>query len=385
MAKDSTDCATPQGDDHTYPQCGGNATPALLEKVQGKIEKNGPMPFSEFMALALYDPDHGYYSGTTQRVGKEADFITSVSVGRCFGLILARRLHAYWQSIGKPGSFHIIEPAAHDGALCLDILSEIKVFSPEFFHAIHYHLVEISDALREKQLAKLSGTFPKKISHHAGMDDVKNLHGAIIANELIDAMPVELVRFENSHWVKLMVSLDDERALCFSPADLDDPEMANFFHSLGNNYPEGYTTEYNIGANHFLKQAHQALTRGVMIVIDYGHLSEDYYHPDRTAGTLQTFCNHKKADNPLQSPGELDITAHVDFSRFASQAESLGFTPSPLITQASYLTRHAREWLISLETSHTPEMPALLRQFQTLTHPSMLGSKFQVLEMEKHA
>lgn len=360
-----------------------NSTPSpLAEKIRDRIMARGPIPYREFMAAALYDAEYGYYAGNQQRVGKDGDFITSVSIGRCFGLILAHRLERYWQEIGKPDHFQIIEPGAHDGALCCDILSEIQNTFPEFYHALTYHLIETTEKLRLAQQARLTGGHAGKFEIHTNLDDISGATGAIISNELIDAMPVDLIRRQENSWHLLMVDLDAEGSFCFSPSSLDNPELSNFCKNL-TNFPEDYTTEFQPCLRSFAKDAYRAMDKGLFITIDYGHHSEDYYHPDRKEGTLQTYRAHQKSDDPLASPGEIDITAHVDFTRLVAESEAVGFHLQSLGSQASYLTHQGKDWLLSMEQELTPETPALLRQFQTLTHPAMLGTRFMVLEMEK--
>lgn len=180
-----------------------------------------------------------------------------------------------------------------------------------------------------------------------------------------------------------MVDLDDRGSFIITDASLDVPELESFCAALGTAFPDGYTTEYNTGMAGFATSAANALDAGVFLTIDYGHLEQDFYHPDRSTGTLQTYHAHSKAEDPLLSPGELDITAHVDFTRFQKTCEQAGFHSPWFGTQASYLTEHARDWLLEMEQS--PEDPdrELIRQFQTLVHPSMLGSRFWVLEMQK--
>jgi len=355
---------------------------ALTEKIRSKIITNGSLPFRKFMTMALYDADHGYYASHEQRVGKDGDFITSVSVGRCFGLILARRLERYWQEIGKPETFHIIEPGAHDGSLCCDILTEIKNSLPDFYHAIEYHLIETTEKLRHSQMATLTAIHAEKFATHSSLSEIKDLTGALISNELIDAFPVDLIRFYEGSWYLLAVDLDSDGAFEFVHLPLTDAKIKKFCEGLSN-FPEGYTTEYQPSLGSFTNEVSIALAKGLFITIDYGHHAEDYYHPDRTEGTLQTYHSHRKSDNPLTSPGEIDITSHVDFTRLQATAETAGFRLLSLGTQASYLTNQAKNWLLSMEKVLTPETPALLRQFQTLTHPAMLGTRFMVLEMEK--
>ena len=362
------------------------ATPAFQTPLHGEIseliEVKGRLSFHDYMSLALYHPEFGYYSQAVQRVGKQGDFITSISVGRCFGMILSQRLLKYWKNNGSPAEFHIIEPGSHDGSLCADILSKIKNTSPEFYQAVHYHLLEKTSVLKEAQKAKLHPDFAEKFTTHDSLAEITGVHGAIISNELIDAFPVELIRFEQGTWRQLFVTTENNQ-LALTPGDFTDSTLENFCQSLGNDFPEGYTTEYNPSIETFTKFCSETLSYGLFITIDYGHESADLYHPARVTGTLQTYQKHQKSDDPLQFPGEIDITTHIDFTRLISASKSVGFTFTELTMQSSYLTKHARDWLMRMETSPSPETPNLLRQFQTLTHPSMLGTKFMVLEMEK--
>lgn len=390
MAEESSH--RPRNTDHAdvYPEFRTKATPALhqeqgdlRQKITTQIQNKGPIPFSEFMALALYDPESGYYAKTRQKTGKQGDFITSVSVGPCFGKLLAQRLFLYWQTSGSPASFRIIEPGAHDGTLAADILTESSGLSPKFFDSIHYHLIETSAYLREQQHSRLEENYHGKFTTHASLDAIDKGHGAVISNELIDAFPVELIQFSKGKWHQLMVGLDEKHNFTFIQAPLAAPELQELCNTLGASFPEGYTTEHNTGISSYTKEVGRIIESGLLLTIDYGHLQDDYYHPARTTGTLQTYHKHQKAENPLLSPGELDITAHVNFSQLQAAAEDAGFKKNWFGTQASYLTQYAREWLLAMEQQPDPSHPELIRQFQTLTHPSMLGSKFSVLEMQK--
>lgn len=356
----------------------------LLEKIRARIARGGAISYHDYMGMALYDPVHGYYAPGPERVGKEGDFITSVSVGRCFGLILARRLLAFWEQLGNPDSFHIIEPGAHDGALCADILAEIRSGSPGFYNAIHYHLVEATPGLQKAQQTILAADFAGKYSCHESLGDIRVNHGVLLSNELVDSFPVELITFSDGTWWQLFV---DEAGgkLRFTRRQPACNQLQAFCDSLGSAFPEAYVTEFNPGIRDFARDAAAALASGLMITIDYGMQAGEYYHPDRTTGTLQTYHRHLKADDPLEQPGEIDITCHVDFTRLTSESTAAGFSEPRLVSQASYLTTHARDWLLSMETrtEDSPDAQALLRQFQTLTHPSMLGTRFMVLEMHK--
>ena len=128
------------------------------------------------------------------------------------------------------------------------------------------------------------------------------------------------------------------------------------------------------------KSAAAALGSGLMIWLDYGFERQDYYHPGRHKGTLRTFSQHRAGDDPLARPGEVDLTAHVDFTAVAEAAQSLGWEPVALRSQGSWLTQNSRDWLMQMEGD---PQPAVLRQFQTLTHPAHLGAAFQVLEIHR--
>jgi len=363
-----------------------DANSPLLEKIRARITQSGPIRFRDYMQMALYDPESGYYASQSQKVGKGGDFITSVSVGQCFGLILARRLLSFWEENGRPSAFHIIEPGAHAGTLCADILSEIQSHCPPFFDAIHYHLIEATPTLRQAQQATLDTRFMGKYSSHPSLGELHGLHGVVISNELIDAFPVDLVKFKDGKWWQLYVD-GSGGELTFITEEPGDFALQKFCSTLGNAFPDGYLTEFNPGIASFVQDASSALSSGLMITIDYGYHAEDYYHPARTTGTLQTYHQHQKSDDPLAFPGAIDITCHVDFSRVISEATAAGFSKPNLSSQASYLTTHARDWLISLEAAadESNTGTALLRQFQTLTHPAMLGTQFTVLEMHKKA
>jgi len=361
-----------------------NSSNPLKARICELIQKNGPISFRDYMELALFDPDYGYYTNESQTVGKEGDFITSVSIGRCFGLILARRLIKFWEDSKMPASFAIIEPGAHNGSLCADILGEIKAQSPACFNAVHYHLVETSNRMHHEQRSKLSSEYDRKFSSHASLVDIKTEHGAIISNELIDAFPVDLIKFKDQTWWQMYVTESDGK-LTFIDQKIQDHALADFCSTLGNAFPDEYLTEFNPGVASFAQQAAASIRTGLIITIDYGYQAEEYYHPNRSCGSLQTYYKHQKSDNPLEHPGKLDITCHINFSQLAEELLVAGFAEPIVSTQASYLTLYAREWLIDIETrfDELEQAPALLRQFQTLTHPAMLGTKFTVLEMIK--
>ena len=156
-----------------------------------------------------------------------------------------------------------------------------------------------------------------------------------------------------------------------------DPALLDALAHLGDDFPESYRTEVRTNFRDFLAPLIRCLTSGLLVWPDYGFARPEYYHPDRTAGTLRTFSKHRAAENPLATPGEIDITAHVDFTAVAEAAITLGCQPVLFTSQGAWLTEIGRDWLLSQEGN--PDAAAL-RQFQTLTHPAHLGGSFHVLE-----
>jgi len=348
-----------------YPRSGAGATTDLGRLISSKIQESGPIPFADFMAQALYHPELGYYArpdaGT---VSKDGDFITSVSVGSAFGTLLARRLHRFWTTNGSPSEFTILEPGAHDGSLATDILDEITALDPSFAEATRYLVCEPLPARRRILQAKLG----ERATIIASPTEAHAAFGALIANEVLDALPVPLYLLSNEQWHEILVT-SSEGLLDWSsrPANLD----------LPSNFPEGYVTEGPPDLNSFLEPLNDVFQKALFIWIDYGLDEETLYHPARTAGTLRCFRQHRSDTHPLDHPGEQDLTADVNFTAVEKAARALGLTVHPAMNQSRYLTYCGKDWLLAGPT------PKQVRQFQTLIHPSQFGNRFYALEMTK--
>jgi SAM-dependent MidA family methyltransferase len=316
------------------------------------------------MAAALYDPQDGYYARPAGQVGRGGDFYTSVSVGPLFGRLLARHIKAWHQEAGCPERWRIIETGANDGSLAADLLAELGEIP-----GIEYVIIEPLPQLAAAQKVRLPGVIIRDSA-----DALDPLPSFVFGNEVIDALPFHVIESDGTAWQDLGVALD--------PA-------GNFdWHSLGPAsfdlpvFPAGYRTEFRSGTADFLKPLAVAMSSGRMLWIDYGFAREDYYHESRTTGTLRTFSRHRAAEDPLETPGEIDITAHVDFTTLGEAIAQLGGEVIRFEPQSRFLTHVARPWLLELE-GHTDETTRKdLRAFQTLTHPGHLGAKFQVMEAD---
>jgi SAM-dependent MidA family methyltransferase len=363
----------------SYPIAPISATPSLARILRDRIASYGPMSFSEFMASALYDPGFGYYARGARQIGRGGDFFTSVSVGPLFGGLLARRFLREWQTLGCPERWRIIECGAHDGTLAADVLNALSLLEPHALKGLDYVIPEPLDTLQNIQRETLRD-FPKTVRFFQTPAQLADdpLPGIAFGNEVLDALPCHLVEWRGDRWLECRVGIAAEDRLIWNLGEIDNPQLISALAPLGRQFPEAYRTEIRIGYQAFLEPLVRSLDAGRMLWIDYGFARSDYYHPQRSSGTLRTFSKHRAGDDPLEFPGETDITAHVDFTAVAEVAAELGGQATEFRNQGAWLTEIAREWL--LEQDGAPQ-PSLLRQFQTLTHPGHLGGSFHVLEL----
>ncbi len=321
---------------YTYPQNAQVATLRLSSVIKEAIHESGPIPFTNFMKLALYHPEHGYYTRGILNVGKSGDFFTSVSVGSCFGTIIAHRIQKEWLEQGSPDAFHIIEQGANTGQLAKDILDTLKSTFPELYTSTRYHIIEHLPSVIDIQKSTL--TDHHQCLHHHSEPSHLGENGVLLSNELIDAFPVHLLQFQNGQWHERKVSLDENDEFRFTLESLN-PLLKQATQSIQQTLPtppDGYETEYRPGISAYITEAKNILTKALLITIDYGHTSSSYYAASRKTGTLRCYHQHQADENPLQLPGLKDITAHVDFTQLGHELRNAGFS----LTQFSSQSHH---------------------------------------------
>ncbi len=349
----------------------------MREKIDTELAKLGSISFTDYLNLALYDPEHGYYASGSSQVGRDGDFYTSVSVGPLFGKLLARRFVQWWKGQEKPSAWRILEIGAHDGKLAADILETIATISPEAWQNLEYTTIEPLPLLRDAQKQRLSPLAEKlQISPDLKTLSERPLPGIAFGNEILDALPFHLIRHSKNQWHELFVSNTWE----FSPKAIDPTSaLGKKTTTLGDAFPDGYETEIRTNYPAFLDQISNCINDGMLLFIDYGFAAPEYYDTHRTRGTMRTFSKHQAAEDPLADPGNRDITAHVDFTDLAREAAVMGWHPSHFSSQGSYLTHLATEMI---KDGHMND-PKTIAQFRTLTHPAHLGASFHVIEFEK--
>jgi len=303
------------------------ATTPLEAEVRRRIQRAGPMPVRQYMELCLSHPVHGYYT-TRDPLGRGGDFITAPEISQVFGELLGLWAASAWHRMGQPENVRLVEIGPGRGTMILDMLRAVKVV-PAFRAAVVLHLVEISPALQERQQQGLA-TLDVPVMWHQTLDEVPDGPAIVLANELFDALPVNQAIKQFNGWYERVVEIGSDGSLAFGMANEVIPLFDQLVPPSMRDAPIGAVYEWradNLPLALSRRLVHQG---GAALVIDYGHV-------ESAAGdTLQAVGGHAFVD-PLQSIGEVDLTAHVDFQALALAAESMGARVSGPIEQGHFL------------------------------------------------
>jgi SAM-dependent MidA family methyltransferase len=352
--------------------------PALAALLCERIEREGPLTFRDFMAAALYHPEHGYYGSGRAAIGRKGDYFTSVSVGALYGKLLARQFVEIWRRLGEPPRWAIVEQGAHSGKFAGDVLQELATFSPDAAGTLCYTIVEPSARLVALQQEQLS-SYGSSVRWCSSLAELPPCEGVHFSNELLDALPVHRVASRAGEWVEQYVTFSAQ-SFRFVDGPLSSEGLRARLALLPE-VPDGYETEVNLAALQWLWELAPKITCGVILVVDYGFSRAEYYRPERTDGTLTGYANHRRQPEPLARPGEIDLTAHVEFTSIVEEAERLGWELHGFTDQ-----HHLMVGLTSLyfkeEDGSAPD-PQELRAFKTLMHPELLGRSFKALCIER--
>ncbi len=343
-------------------------------------EAGGIIPFRRFMELALYHPEHGYYSSGRARVGKEGDFFTSVSVGRIYGRLLAAVCREVWERLGSPEEFTIVEQGANDGSMAADILGAATEGGDAFSKALRYEIVEPFGINEKRQREKLSGF--RNVRWSSSLEELPSFDGIHLSNELLDAFPVDSLRWNGTDWEEECVGTDGGTFI-WTTRPIQDPSLAEAAAHLPRHLAAGFRVEVNPGIGPWLQGIYGKLRRGVVLTVDYGQAGEDRYAPHRADGTLLAYRNHERFNDPLPAPGERDLTAQVDFTTLARLARDAGFGILGYSDQHHFLVGAAEPWLRAMGdlTAESDAARSDLRSLQTLLNPSTMGIQFKAIAL----
>jgi SAM-dependent MidA family methyltransferase len=338
------------------------------------------------MEQALYHFQHGYYAKPRKRIGREGDFYTNVSVGKTFGQVLATQILEMWNALGRPQNFRIVEQGAEDGQLAADILSALE--DPQGSAVeLAYTIIEPIAANRAEQQSRLENRFRNPIQWEIALANLQPVHGVFISNELLDALPVHLLEYRENRWSELHVTWSG-KDFEFIARPIRSSEVLDATARLPVPLRSPYRTELNLCAPQWINEIGSRLERGFVLVIDYGHPRHQYYSAGRTEGTLACYSRHRRTFNPLQDPGVLDITAHVDFTSLAESAERANLRVAGYADQHHFIIGATQSYLKQIEQEIALYGPnhsydQFLRQLKTLMHPGNMGMSFKYLLLSR--
>ena len=355
--------------------------PVLIEFIRDTIRRGGPMTFEWFMEQALYHPELGYYSSGRCAVGRRGDYFTNVSVGPLFGRLLAAQFAEMWEALGRPGNFVIVEQGAHRGDFARDVLEALRERAPDFFSTLGYWIIEPFPVLREQQREALRD-FSEKLRWEKSLLDLEPFCGVHFSNELLDAMPVHLISRTGAGWQERCVA-ESGAEFGFVTAPISDEELLRRLDPIRGHLNGPYETEVNLAALKWIESLAPKLTRGYVLAVDYGYSRDDFYAPERSSGTLQCYAHHRRIRSPFTDIGDVDITAHVDWTSVAERGKECGLTLNGFTDQHHFITGLISR-LTQKEFAGEIE-PGVRRALQTLLHPEFLGTAFQFLALARDA
>lgn len=302
---------------------GDSVSAALSRRIREAIAAQGGwLGFDRFMAMALYEPGLGYYSRESRKFGalpaSGSDFVTAPELSPLFGRALARQLAQVLEAAGRS---EIWEFGAGSGALAAQLLEALGA------RVTRYTIVELSGSLRQRQRERLAA-FGDTVRWADALPD--RIGGVVVGNEVLDAMPVQLLHFDGTQWLERGVAAEGDGFVWSDrPTELRPPVEAAFV--------PGTVTEVHRQARAFVATLGEKLERGAAFFIDYGFPEAEYWHPQRRGGTLMCHRAHRSDDDPLADVGEKDITAHIDFTGIALAAQDAGLDVIGYTTQARFL------------------------------------------------
>ncbi|MBT9497496.1 SAM-dependent methyltransferase [Zoogloea sp.] len=352
----------------------------LVTRLRSLIDAQGGwISFATYMAEALYAPGLGYYSGGARKFGPGGDFITAPELTPLFGQALATQV----QQIMELSAPHIIEAGAGTGLLAADLLLELEHRGalPE-----SYAILEVSGELRERQFDTLAAKAPHLASRVSWLDDLpKQFSGAIVANEVLDVMPVHLIAWRPDGIFERGVAVDAEGGFVWADRPVAG-KVAEAAAALDIPLPEEgeYVSELNLAGRAWIGELAAGLTHGAMLLVDYGYPRAEYYLGSRSTGTLMCYFRHHAHADPFLWPGLNDITAFVDFTAAAEAGFEAGLDVLGYTDQANLLYNCG---VLACLARRAPEDSVdyirAAKAVQRLTGPHEMGELFKVIAMGK--
>jgi len=351
----------------------------VVERVHTEIERcGGVLPFDRYMALVMYEPGLGYYVSGTRKFGRQGDFVTAPELGSLYGRCVA---HQATQVLAQLDGGSLLEFGAGSGVLAATVLAEL---AERDRLPAEYLIVEVSPALRAQQQQTLAGQIEQNPVKVRWLDTLpeSGFRGVILANEVLDAMPV--IRFRvaaEGHMTAGVVERNGHLDWSWKRDLAQNGRIDRLVKQYG--LVADYTSEVNPSAAAWMQTVGRLLDTGLILVMDYGYPGAEYYHPERSDGTLMCHYQHRAHMDPFLYPGLQDLTAHVDFSAIAAAGQVAGLDIAGFTSQEAFLLSTGVLDLVA-DVSSGPVDPKLSAELKQLTLSSEMGESFKALAMVKH-
>ncbi len=356
---------------------------ALTKRLRAEIRAgDGFLPFDRFMELALYAPGLGYYVAGAHKFGREGDFVTAPELSPLFGACLARQCAAVLESGGEG----VIEFGGGSGRLALSVMQTLRAAG---YRDFRYAILELSPELRVRQAALIAREAPELLAQLEWWQGppAHPWHGTLLANEILDAIPVSSFELQEGCILERGVVLDSAGNFLWqarpAPAPLAEAVRAALPLSPAE-YPQDWCSEINLRLPAFMTDLTRFVARGAVVLADYGYPRAEFYHPDRAQGTLQCYYRHRVHADPLWMPGIQDITAAVDFTAVAEAADEAGWSIAGFAEQAQYLMACGITDLLAADMQSSPEEAERRAQaVKRLLLPQEMGTRVKIMTLTR--
>jgi SAM-dependent MidA family methyltransferase len=342
---------------------------------------------AQYMALALYHPDHGYYLRAEAGPGRHGDFLTSPEASPYFGLTVARQLIEVWDRLGQPQTWEIREYGAGTGVLAYDILAGIAHDAPEAVEGVRYRLVETNPHRREEAMTAMTEAgLGARVLISDPFDLLPPFRGVLLANEVADAFPAHRLIVRNGSLNELYVIVTDDGFGWREGARSEAASVLPELEAIARTLSDGAVLDVSPAAAEWFATAAALLERGLALIVDYGYPAEELFSAHRLEGTLRAYRGQQVSADPFLDPGQVDLTTHVDFSALRRAGERAGLAFAGLTTQADVLAQLGMGMFL-VDLQKEPDMTAedylaAKAAIVRLIDPGGLG-RFRVLGMTR--
>jgi SAM-dependent MidA family methyltransferase len=360
----------------------------LIERLRGRIRRDGPISFKDWMAAALYDEHEGYYVRRDRtRWGRAGDYRTAPERSPLFGASFARFFSRLYEELNAPREWTILESGAGAGHFAHGVLSALQRDYPLIFSATRYAIDELSANSRDRIRERLSEFAERVEFRHPAKTKESSSEGIIFANELLDAFPVHRVTLRDGKLLEFFIGLGEGDGFVWTEQEPSMPQLAEYFNGAGVELSEGQIAEVNLGIEEWMSRAASTFERAFLIIVDYGAEAVDLYSAaHRRQGTLRAFHRHSPADELLAMPGEQDLTTTIDWTNVRRIGEALGLQTVSFERQDEFLLRAGLLDQLERMTADAPnetEAIVLRSSVRELILPGGMSDSFQVMIFKK--